>query len=172
MQLQKEQWKIQKQGLYPEISLNYANMTIVGWQKINGEDRYFNSGYRFGMAGLGLKMPLWYKPYISGVNAAKIQYIAARYTYDYDMFSVKNHIQLAAQEVKQMQNQVDGYKRYAVISSDSVLLLAKLQLQKGNIGFLEWMLLLGSVQQTMENYYQAQQRCNEAWFRFEYLINK
>lgn len=172
MQLQKEKWNMQKQGLYPEISMNYANMTIVGWQKINGEDRYFNSGYRFGMAGLGLKMPLWYKPYIAEVNAAKFQYIAARYAYDYDMFSVKNHIQLAAQEVKKLQYQVDGYKQYAIKSSDSVLMLAKLQMQKGNIGFLEWMLLLGSVQQTMENYYQAQQRCNEAWFRFENLINK
>ncbi|NBP06736.1 MAG: hypothetical protein EBV15_11080, partial [Bacteroidetes bacterium] len=172
LQMQQADWSLQKKGLYPELSMNYANMTIVGWQKVDNYDRYFGSDSRFGMVGLGLKMPLWYRPQVAGVNAAKYQYLAARYAHDYEVYSIKNQLQIAAQEVKKRQYQLDGYKQYAVASSDSTVLLAKLQLQTGNISYVEWMLFMNSVHQTMENYYQALQRCNEAWFRFESLINQ
>ena len=57
----------------PDISVGYFNQTLVGFQNVNGQEKYFSSGDRFQGGTIGLSIPLFWNNYQNRVKAIQTE---------------------------------------------------------------------------------------------------
>lgn len=71
------QTKLEKAKLSPDLTLSYSNQSFVGFQNINGTDKYFNGGHRFSSVQAGIGIPIFKSAQKAKVNASKINQLLA-----------------------------------------------------------------------------------------------
>lgn len=165
-------WQAERKNLLPVVSLGYSNMSIVGWQRVGNDDRYFGNGDRFGTGSLSLQAPLFVGPYRSRIKAAEQEWLGAGVDAAYTAQSVKNAVDLARLDLQRNIDLLNTRRGQITLYADSMLSLARLQLDKGEISYVEWMLLTGPAFDYLQQWPAWVSETNEAWFRLEYLLNQ
>lgn len=172
VQLAAMQKKLESSRLLPTFSVGVNSATIIGWQTLQqNNERYFGSGYRFTSVGVGMGVPIFYGAQRSKIKAAESQ----KRVYELELDVATQ--QLTA-ELKRATELYGNYKVLTVKYQQGMLpnaaIIIKTVNQKlavGEIGYVDWTVLINQAIQIKSEYLDMVQHMNEAAFDMEKIIS-
>lgn len=149
------QWKTEQSKKWPSVRLGYYNMTIIGWQTVNNQDTYFDSGRRFSTFTAGLSIPLFTKAYNARSEALKwmmeeqqLRICALEQQYKAALMSEQEGF-------RQYSNRQVEFERILLPQSEQLMVLATQQLEQGEISAAEWTWMMKQAIETRFHYYST-----------------
>lgn len=167
------QTSVEKSRLLPELSLGYSNQSIAGYQNLNGlNEEYFSKSRRFSAVNVSLGIPLFNKLTRSRIRASQAQEQAARLQTEAATASLDFERRQARDEYFKRQQQVQFYQSTAQGRAQLLMQHAQLAFLNGEIGYLEWSVLMNQATQLQLNYADALAGYNKSLIELEYLNGK
>ncbi|MDX2174797.1 MAG: CusA/CzcA family heavy metal efflux RND transporter [Bacteroidota bacterium] len=161
--------KLEKSKLLPDISLGYNNMSMRG----NGADNILYTGSsRFQSVQLGIGVPLFFKAQKAKIISAKVYqgYIENKYLLEKKV--LQNRYQMAYSQYKNQSETINYYEQKALPNSKLIAEVANKRFLKGEINYLEWVMLTNQSIAIKNNYIDAVKLLNETIIQLNYLISK
>ena len=164
--------KVEKAQSLPDFKIGYSNQSLIGFQTINGVDKYFGAGNRFNVVNIGVAIPLTF-----GATKARIKSL------DYQ----KQSLDAQAQQQKvllnaQLQNaitqyqldvqQYNYYQTQALPNATEIVKAAQLGYRTGDITYVEYLYALQTATDVQLNYLKSIQQVNQSVININSIINK
>ena len=164
--------KVEKALALPDFKVGYNNQSLIGFQNINGEERYFGAGKRFSAVSFGIAIPLTF-----GANKARVQSLsyqkqAAEATAQYQQQQLETQLKNALQQYHQYREQYNYYLQKALPNAAEIIQGAKLSYRTGDINYVEYLYALQTATDIELKYLEAIQQVNQAVVSINYLMNK
>ncbi|MCB9361760.1 MAG: CusA/CzcA family heavy metal efflux RND transporter, partial [Flavobacteriales bacterium] len=167
--IQEERKSLENAKLLPDFTIGYFNQSMIGYQTINGTEQYFGSGNRFSGFQIGIAIPLWFRPYTSKVQAAKVRSQIAESNYQQYQKSLKGSYQQAIQEYTKYKSSLDYYEESALAQSDLILKNAQQAFKNGTIGYVEYVQAIHQATQIQTNWLEVLNSYNQTIIQLEFL---
>ncbi len=169
IQLAQQQVQVEKTKLSPVFTAGYTNISIIGYQKVNDVERFYNGNQRFSAGSLGMNIPLFRKPQTNRIKAAGIEVQQQELLKSITEQQLLNRKRQLLQEYLQNEQVVQNYQAVLLQNADQLILTADEQLKKGEINFLEWTLLVNQTLTVRLQYLDALQLLNTSALQLEQL---
>ena len=166
--LAENQLQLEKGKLQPSFNVGYISTTIIGWQPITqSSEQYFGKDYRFNAFNMGMSIPLFSSAQRSRIAAGninvqqnKLEQIAVQQQYS---STFKNLV------TKYVQNKslVFKYQRTILPNTNLLIETASKKLNAGEIGYLEWVMIINQAIQIQNEYFNYVQQLNEGAIEIE-----
>lgn len=161
--------KLEKSRLLPSFNLGYSNTSIIGYQRVGNDERYFNGGHRFSAVNAGIGIPLF-----SGASRSRIKASAILITQQqremeagYQQLSVELINTLRHyQRNKQL---VATYQQAILKNAAAIINTSSLRLASGEIDYLQWVILVNQALDMRSNYFAVVEQLNQSAFTVEKL---
>ncbi|PUZ30198.1 cobalt-zinc-cadmium resistance protein CzcA [Chitinophaga costaii] len=168
--LSQQQQQLEKSKLLPTLNAGYNSATIIGWQTTGQNvEQYFGGGKRFNAVNVGVGIPIFSGAQRSRINAAGVL-VRQR---QQELESTRQQLNTA------LENSVRVYLRNTALvktyhiamlpNATNIIHTATSKLTAGEIGYLDWVLLINQSLQIQSEYLGVVQQLNEAAFEIEHL---
>ncbi len=139
----------------PDLKIGYFNQTLIGFQNIDGQEKYFGSSDRFQGFEVGLSIPLWFFPHTAKTQAARINYQISARNLEQTQLSLHGQFQQAVEAFVKNQSSLRYYQDTAL--PNAVLLEKQNQLafKSGETTYIAYLINLKSVLSIQEGYLQT-----------------
>lgn len=164
--------RLQKNLLMPDLTVGYFNQSLIGFQNINGQDKFFGKDRRFTGFQLGLAVPLWAGPQIARSRAATLNAQAMEQKARETSNTMKNLYLEAIQELSKSTGSVSYYETSANNQASLIIRQAQLAFKKGELSFNDYLLALRNALQIQTGYLSALRSYNQATLKIHYLNGK
>lgn len=161
----------QSQGL-PDFSLGYVNQSLIGFQDINGTEKFFGGGNRFGSVNIGIAIPLSYRATKARMKSLDYQKQAAEANAQRQRKVLAMQLQNALLQYKQDIQQYDYFKQKALPNAHEIVGAAQLGYKAGDIAYIEYLLALQTATDIRLNYLKSIQQLNQSVINIYSLINR
>jgi cobalt-zinc-cadmium resistance protein CzcA len=162
-------WELQKSKLLPDLMLGYSNQSFIGFQNVNGTDKYFSSGRRFNSVQAGINVPLFAGAQNSRIKAAKTQWFQSQVNYDLTRQQLTAEYQNAFERYQVQLQNVKVYETALLANAETIFKTANLQFLNGAINYLEWAMLINQSISVKSGYFDAIQTLNRTYIQIETL---
>ncbi|MDP2685605.1 MAG: CusA/CzcA family heavy metal efflux RND transporter [Aequorivita sp.] len=157
--------------MLPDITLGYFNQSFIGTgDNVNGTTAVFDSRDRFTGVQVGLSIPIWFKPHIAKIKAAKIQ----KMENEAQLEGVKNNTQTQLetffQRLQQEHSNLESYKSNALPQAELLLKNSQRGFQEGEIGYVEYVQGLNRALSIQIKYLDFVNQYNQTLIKIEQLI--
>lgn len=169
---QKLNWKKEKSVLLPGLNLNYYNMTIIGWQKVDNIDTYFGPSTRFSNFTVGIHLPLFFWGQSATIKSSKLMYKKSMTDFALAKFEYNAELNIALNDLEKQNKIVEHYEQTGLEQAKILVNNANNQYNQGNIGYLEWAYLINQSIQLNNDYLDAINNYNNSIIQFELLTPK
>lgn len=149
------EYKIEKSRYFPEISAGYFNQQI--------DETGGFSGW-----SIGLSMPLWFLPQNAKVQAARIEKEKSLNTYNYQKFNLEKEIENKVIQLDQLQNDLIYYNENALKKAQVLNHTAKIQFEKEEIEYLEFLQSIKAAHEIKLNYLETLYNYNKTAIELEF----
>ena len=168
IELAKNEAKLESSKLLPSITAGVNTSTIIGWQvQADNTDKYYGANKRFNSVNLGLGIPLFSTAQRSRIAAANImikQKEQSFQTYTQQLaVELKNATKTYTRQLKVTQ----VFIQKMLPNANAVMQVATDKLKAGEIGYLEWVMLINQSIQTRSEYLVAVEALNNAAINIE-----
>ena len=163
-----QQLKLEKSKLFPSISMGYNSTTFVGWQTTTqNNEQYFGSDKRFSSVNMGLAVPIFGGAQRAKINASNIAIEQSKL--EKVAFSRQQQANLKDAVSIYVQNKktVDYYQQFILPNAKLLAETATKKMDAGEIGYLEWVMLINQSIQSQNEYLGYVQQLNEAVVEIE-----
>lgn len=141
----------------PAIEVGYNNQSLVGFQTSrDGTDKWYTAGNRFSTGQVGVSFPLFGKAGKARVTAAKEKEKQLAYEADVQLLQVKTEWEGRLEQAMLQWQQVKRFEEMLMPSSDAIIATARQQLQRGELNYVNWLLLAEPAFQTRLSYIDEQ----------------
>jgi len=164
--------KAESASKLPDITVGYFNQSLIGYQTVDGQEKYFDGSKRFQGFQVGIAVPLWFKPYNARIKAADIQGQSAQARYTASVISLQSQYTEAVQNYLKYKGALNYYESSALTNADLIIHQARISFEKGETDYAAYLLALNKASSIKENYLQTLQQFNQNIFLIEYLISK
>jgi cobalt-zinc-cadmium resistance protein CzcA len=164
--------KVEKAQGLPDFKLGYSNQSLIGFQTINGQDKYFGAGKRYHVGNIGISIPLTYGATKARIKSLDYQRQAYEAAAQNQQKQVMAQLQNALQQYNQYLLQYNYYVTQALPNAKAIIDAAKLGFRTGDINYVEYLLALQTSTDIELNYLQAIQQLNQTVITINYLTNK
>lgn len=154
----------------PDITVGYFNQSLIGYQNVNGQDKYFDGSKRFDGLHAGLSIPLWIKPYQAKVKSAEIEAKAAEARYQSSVTVLQTQYQEAIQNYLKNKASLNYYTSSALQNAALITQQAQQAFQKGETDFVAYLLALNNALSIQQNYILSIFNYNNNIISIEYLL--
>jgi cobalt-zinc-cadmium resistance protein CzcA len=161
--------KVEQGRFLPDIIVGYFTQSLVGWQRVGNDELYFDRNKNFTGFQLGVAIPLWFVPQTGRAKAAFYAEAASQKKYEHEQVVLQSQLSQAAQEFRKNQITTDYYETTALKNADLILQQAQKAFRGGEIGYLEYLQALRSVQAIRFNYLTAINQLNQSIVRILFL---
>ncbi|MBE7171641.1 MAG: CusA/CzcA family heavy metal efflux RND transporter [Williamsia sp.] len=165
--LSREQQKLERSKLLPLVSIGYSNSSIIGYQRIGTDEKYFDGSKRFSSVSGGLALPIFRTAQRARIKAAGLL-IRQR---SFELLAARR------QASAELVNAIRSYTRYrengatyrSVLLPNAMATINAItqRLNSGAISYLEWVVLLNQAFQVRASYLDLIQQTNEAAIQVE-----
>jgi cobalt-zinc-cadmium resistance protein CzcA len=162
-------YKLEKSRLYPSLSGSYNNVSFIGYQRIGNMEQYFNRSDRFSYVGIGLGIPLFHGAQRARIKAASVQLESSRVRLSATEQKLKLRLTSTLQYFRELRRQVAAYQTLLLPEAQRMLDAADKRLNTGEIGYLQWVMLVNQSVSVRNEYSDVVQRHNETAFELEQL---
>lgn len=161
----------QAQGL-PDFTIGYTNQSLIGFQTVDGQEKFFNAGNRFSSVNIGIAIPLTF-----GANKAKIKSLdyqkqAATINARQQEIQLQAQLQNAVEQYQQDLLQFNYYKQQALPNANAIVSAAQLGYRTGDTGYVEYLYALQTATDIRLNYLKSIQQVNQSVINIYSLINQ
>ncbi|MBS1780126.1 MAG: CusA/CzcA family heavy metal efflux RND transporter [Bacteroidetes bacterium] len=168
-QLAKTQYQLEKSKLLPSLMAGYYNQSFAGWQNVNNVERYYTTSDRFNSVQVGVGIPILFTGQQARIKAMSInRSIAASQLQD-----AKNDLAMQYQQALASYTlaakELSYYEQTALPNAYSIKDVASQQYYGGEIGYLEYIMLINQSITIRSNYYEALRKLNESVLQLNYL---
>jgi cobalt-zinc-cadmium resistance protein CzcA len=135
--------KSERSALLPEFNLGYNNLSIIGWQSLDGiSQKYYGSGDRFSSYILGIGLPLFNGAAKARVQASEVSVELAKMSEQQAGEQLKNRKTQLQAEYQKYSNIIDHYRKTGLVQSDQIIKQSLLAFRSGDISYMEWINLM------------------------------
>lgn len=161
---------LERNKLSPEFSLGYTNQSIAGWQSTDGvNQKYYGAGDRFNAFQLSVGIPIFTKATKTRIKASQVQEnIAALHTQQ-ALQKLKGEAMQWTEIYKKSKTTIEFYNNTGKKQADILSQNAQRNLEKGNMNYLEWTMLINQVVTIRLGWLEAVKEYNHALIQIEYL---
>jgi heavy metal efflux system protein len=166
------QRKLEKSKLLPSLNAGYNNASIIGWQAANpGAEKYYGINDRFSSVNVGLGIPLFYTAQKSRITAAEKLERQRREEANAVKQQLEAELAGFIKTHRQRREFVASYHTIMLPNASAIISTADSKLSAGEIGYLEWTIIINHAIQTKNDYLNVVQQMNEAAFEIEKITN-
>ncbi len=155
--------------LLPDIMVGYFSQSLIGFQRINNNDVFFDKNERFTGFELGVSIPLWFVPQQSKAKAAALHQESSLKKYEYFQNQIEGKMLQAQLELAKNENSLRFYETNANPNAVLIQTQAQKAFQAGEIGYLEFFQALNQARTIKLNYLQTLNQYNQAAIEMDYL---
>jgi cobalt-zinc-cadmium resistance protein CzcA len=158
LKISRQQLKMNKAELFPDIRIGYFN------QEINNEKGF--KGFSF-----GISVPLWFLPQNAEIQKAKIQTEINRNALKRQMNKQNREVKNLAHELNTLHKQILYYRNKALKQADVLLKTANERYNNEDIEYYEYLQSLENAYDIKLNYLQIVKQYNKTASKLEFYIN-
>lgn len=173
-QLAATKWQraVEKAGLLPDLSIGLNSQSIIGYQTVGGEERYFNSLNRFTYVSAGVAVPLFSRAQRARVAAWDFQVQQQQNDLDWLQKQVFSARDVARQEILRYRESLDYYQTALLPNAKSIIEVSDAQFAAGEIDYLQWTMLVQQSLQVQQQFLTEKNNFNQAVLRFQQYSNQ
>ena len=172
-QQQRRQTEIERSRLLPAFTIGYSNQSIVGYQKVDAvNEKYFSRSHRFSVVSLSVGIPLFNRVTKSRIRASERQEEAARLRSEATRVALDNQREAAQKELNKWSEQIQFHESAGKARVYTLLSSAEQAFHAGEIGYIEWSMLINQATQLRISHAEAIAGYNRALIQLEYLTGK
>jgi cobalt-zinc-cadmium resistance protein CzcA len=168
LELSQSQYKLEKSKLWPTFNAGINSSTIIGWQATSqNTEEYYGSSKRFNSFTAGIGVPLFSKAQRSRIDAAEVlsqqrvlELSATKQKLDAELINAQARYQRTLQLIRTYQDNL-------LPSVATVMSTATNKLNSGEIGYLNWVILVNNAIQIRSDYFNTVMQLNEAAIEIE-----
>jgi len=164
--------RVENSQLWPDFKIGYFSQTIQGVQDVNGIPQTFGLGDRFTGFQAGIEIPLWFIPYKSKSNAAKLKQKVAQTNAEYFDKSLAGSYKELQRNFSKYSNSVDYYENQAIPEADLIIKQATLSYKAGAMDYLDYIMNLNRALSIKDNYLDALNNYNQTIVSIEFITAK
>src|SRR5690606_23484047 len=127
---------------------------------------------RYNYGSVGLEVPLFNRAQRGRIEAAKVQTEMREATASYYEIRHRTELENQMKLYEDAVRQVYSYQGFLDATSNQILNTASKRLERGEISYLEWVILVNQSIDIKAQYLNAIQRQNEIAFRIEELLGR
>lgn len=152
--------QVAKSQSLPQIALTYFNQSLIGIQNVNGVDKTFTGSNRFSSGQLGLNIPVFNRSNKARTEAAKKNLQSSQVAYDEALLRYKSRLQQLLLKYQKDKNTLRYFEEGALKQAVEIRQNASLQLSKGAINYMEWIMAINQSIAIQANYLNAIEEWN------------
>jgi len=154
-QVAEMQHRISRNKMLPDLLVGYFTQTLIGYQTIDGQDRYFDSSNRFQGFTFGVSLPLWFPTYTASTKAARLHYEAAAQQEAAQRQELQRNYQVALQEYNRNKANLEYYTTSALPNAKLLEAQSLTAFKHGEVDYATLILNLQQVLRLNQNHLQA-----------------
>lgn len=164
--------KVEKAIGLPDFTFGYNNQSLIGFQTINNQEKYFNAGNRFHVGSIGIGIPLTFGATKAKIKSLDYQKQALQATAQNEQHQIEIQLVNAFQQYNQYMLQYNYYKQQALPTAAEIIKAAKLGYKTGDASYIEYILALQNETDVELKYLQSIHQINQTVVNINYLISK
>jgi cobalt-zinc-cadmium resistance protein CzcA len=164
--------KVEKAQGLPDFKIGYSNQSLIGFQTINGADKFFGAGNRFSVVNIGIAIPLTYGATKAKIKSIEYQKQSLEQQAEYEKKQLQSQLQNTMIQYEQDVKQYNYYKSNALPNAEEIVKSAQLGYRTGDVSYVEYLYALQTATDIQLNYLQSIQQINQTVININSIINK
>lgn len=169
VELSDQERRLEKARNLPIINLGYHNGSIIGYQRVGSEEKYFGGAKRFSAASLGIGIPIFNSAYRARIKAGDILINQRKAQLEASRKELTTALSNAVEDYKRNYTILNTYRHTLLNNADAIINAARKKLDSGEIGYLDWVILINQALQIRSDYFNAIDELNASSFALEKL---
>jgi cobalt-zinc-cadmium resistance protein CzcA len=163
--------KLEKAKTLPDIKLGYSNQSLIGFQTIEGEERYFDGSKRFHVFNVGLAIPLFNmtKPKL---QALEFQRESANQMALHTSQNLKNRLSSLKFQHQNYLHQYQSYRDEALPSLKKSIDQVHLSYSKGESNYMEYLQMIQTKSDLEMKYLETIYQINLTIIDIQSILNQ
>ena len=163
---------VEKARLLPSLSVGISSQSIIGYQRVGSQERYFNGWNRFTAVGAGVAVPIFSKAQRTRISAYEIQVLQQQKNLDWMEQRTATERNTAIQAVQKHWESLQFFRNQALQNAGIIVSTATKQFSAGEINYLEWVMLVNQSFDIQHQYLEVQHQYNQAVLQLQSFINQ
>ncbi|MFD2920409.1 CusA/CzcA family heavy metal efflux RND transporter [Terrimonas rubra] len=159
------------QGL-PDFTLGYVNQSLIGFQNVNGTEKFFNAGNRFSSVNIGIAIPLTFGATKARIKSLEYKKQAATANAQQQQQLLSTQMQNALVQYRQDIEQYNYFRDQALPNAGEIIAAAQLGYKTGDIGYVEYLYALQTATDIQLGYLKSIQQLNQSVITIYSFINQ
>jgi cobalt-zinc-cadmium resistance protein CzcA len=160
---------VEQSRLKPDFSLGYFNQSLVGYQTVNGVDKYYGVGLRFQGVNLGISIPIFAKAQKEKVKAAEINSTKRQAELTNYQYNLKAELARLFGELQKQSVQINYYRNTALPQANLIISQAQKAFTAGEIGYYELTQSLNNAVVVKQEYTKLLNQYNQTVIAIEFI---
>lgn len=161
-----------KTRTWPELSVGWSSMTLIGETDNNDPLREYDSGDRLSFFSIGIQTPILFNHSRAYAEEAKVRRLQKEQEYENWRMHYSSHVDYWGEQVAMRKKQVEAYETKILPEAESLQEIANEQLSTGEISPLEWTYLMEKVFSLQKEYLQRRWTWRQAEVELAYLTQQ
>jgi len=159
------------QGL-PDLTVSYTNQSLIGFQTVDGQEKFFGGGKRFQSVNIGIGIPLTYGATKARIKALELQKRSAENAALYQKDILQTDFNNALLRYQQARKEYDFYTKTALPNSDQIVRASRLGYSAGEISYVEYLYVLETTVDVQLKYLATIQAINQSIVDIKAITNQ
>ena len=164
--------KVEKAQGLPDFKIGYSNQSLIGFQTIDGVDKYFGAGNRFSVVNIGVAIPLTFGATRARIKSLEYHKQGLDAQAKQQSVLLNAQLQSALAQYQQDVKQYNYYKTQALPNASEIVKAAQLGYRTGDISYVEYLYALQTATDVQLNYLKSIQQVNQSVININSIINK
>jgi cobalt-zinc-cadmium resistance protein CzcA len=173
MQVTNAQTSLERNRLVPDFTVGYNNQSIRGYQSKDGANQdFYDAGNRFSFYQLTVGLPLFSRSAKSRIKAMQLKEEAMKFQLNASTVQLQNQLSAAMHEQEKLVKRLNFYESKGLKHGALIMKNAMLSFRNGDIGYVEWTVLMNNAVNLRLGYLDAVKALNNSIIEIQYLTGK
>ncbi|RYY22222.1 MAG: CusA/CzcA family heavy metal efflux RND transporter, partial [Chitinophagaceae bacterium] len=167
------QTAIERNRLVPDFTLGYNNLSIQGFQSKDGVNQeFYGAGHRFSFYQMSVGVPLFAKSAKSRIRAMQSKEEAMKLQLAAGSLQLKNQLTAVMHDQEKLLKRLNFYETRGLKHAELIMKNAMLTFRNGDIGYVEWTVLMNNAVNLRIGYLDAVKAFNNTVIEIHYLTGR
>ncbi len=160
---------VEQSRLKPDLSVGYFNQSLVGYQTVNGVDKYYGAGHRFQGVNLGVSIPIFARAQKEKVKAAEVNRVRREAELTNYQYNLQAELKRLFGELQKQRVQINYYRNTALPQANLIIAQAQKTFTAGEIGYYELTQSLNNAVVVKQEYTKLLNQYNQTVIAIEFI---
>ena len=160
---------VEQSRLKPDFSVGYFNQSLVGYQTVDGVDKYYDAGHRFQGVNLGISIPIFARAQKEKVKAAEVNRVRREAELTNYQYNLQAELTRLFGELQKQRVQISYYRNTALPQANLIINQAQKAFTAGEIGYYELTQSLNNAVIVKQEYTKLLNQYNQTVIAIEFI---